>query len=372
MIEKEFRYKPLIKWTGGKFREYKFFEKFLPKNINTYYEPFFGGGGVFFHLLPEHSCINDLSSDLILFYKNINNEIFQKHCYYLNDDWDDITEFSKNFSQKYFEKFREFTQTETFDKENVKKHLKEILSYKQFNNNKLKNDLFDFILDKTSRINGIFIKEKKIFTDKENMEHIETSICHGFYYNIRESYNKMTLDKDNLYTPTYLSYWLFIREFCWGSMFRYNGEGLFNIPYGGIAYNKKCFKDKLDYIFSDEIINLFDKIKIYNEDFETFLNNFTFNEDDFIFLDPPYDSEFSEYDQNPFGKYDHKRLFNALYKLKCKWFMVIKNTDFVYDLYNKDGVEIIAFDKNYTYNARGRNNKKVEHLIIKNYKTELC
>ena len=43
-------FKPLIKYTGGKYDEYKYFEKEIPDNINNYYEPFFGGGGVFFQL----------------------------------------------------------------------------------------------------------------------------------------------------------------------------------------------------------------------------------------------------------------------------------------------------------------------------------
>ena len=35
-------FKPLIKYTGGKYDEYKYFEKEIPDNINNYYEPFFG------------------------------------------------------------------------------------------------------------------------------------------------------------------------------------------------------------------------------------------------------------------------------------------------------------------------------------------
>ena len=41
--------KPIIKWTGGKYAEYKFFKEYIP-DFENYYEPFFGGGGVFFHL----------------------------------------------------------------------------------------------------------------------------------------------------------------------------------------------------------------------------------------------------------------------------------------------------------------------------------
>ena len=61
------------------------------------------------------------------------------------------------------------------------------------------------------------------------------------------------------------------------------------------------------------------------------------------------------------------KTFNLLVNTKCKWLMIIKNTDFIYDLYNKDNIEILSFDKNYIYNARGRNDRKVQHLIIKNY-----
>ena len=88
-----------------------------------------------------------------------------------------------------------------------------------------------------------------------------------------------------------------------------------------------------------------------------------------MFLDPPYDTEFSKYDNNEFNKNDQTRLRDTLLWLDCKWMMVIKNTEFIYDLYNQDWIKILAFDKTYAYEVRGRNdkNKKVEHLIIMNY-----
>ena len=59
------------------------------------------------------------------------------------------------------------------------------------------------------------------------------------------------------------------------------------------------------------------------------------------------------------------RLANVLKNTKAQFILVIKNTDFIYQLY-KDDFRILSFDKSYTYNVRSRNDRKVEHLIITN------
>ncbi len=46
--------------------------------------------------------------------------------------------------------------------------------------------------------------------------------------------------------------------------------------------------------------------------------------------------------------------------------VVIKETDFIYDLY-KDKFNIIKFDKKYLVNMNNSNIKDVKHLIITNY-----
>ncbi|KKL45072.1 hypothetical protein LCGC14_2359360, partial [marine sediment metagenome] len=60
--------KPLIKWAGGKSGEIKHIEKIIPK-FDRYIEPFFGGGAVFFDLEPKEAVINDVSGELMTFYK---------------------------------------------------------------------------------------------------------------------------------------------------------------------------------------------------------------------------------------------------------------------------------------------------------------
>lgn len=67
--------KPFIKWVGGKrqllnqFRELKLYppERFNPIK-NRYFEPFVGGGAVFFDLMPINATISDLNNELITTY----------------------------------------------------------------------------------------------------------------------------------------------------------------------------------------------------------------------------------------------------------------------------------------------------------------
>ena len=48
---------PLIKWTGSKLPIAAKIISYFPKEIETYYEPFVGGGSVFFRLLKDGSNI---------------------------------------------------------------------------------------------------------------------------------------------------------------------------------------------------------------------------------------------------------------------------------------------------------------------------
>ena len=41
--------------------------------------------------------------------------------------------------------------------------------------------------------------------------------------------------------------------------------------------------------------------------------------------------------------------------------------DFIYGLYDKEGVNIRTFDKEYVVSFMNRNDKKVTHLLITNY-----
>ncbi len=76
--------KPFVKWVGGKrqllaqFRKMKLYppDEFNPET-NKYFEPFVGGGAVFFDLLPLNAELSDLNQDLVTTYNVIKSDVEQ-------------------------------------------------------------------------------------------------------------------------------------------------------------------------------------------------------------------------------------------------------------------------------------------------------
>jgi DNA adenine methylase len=371
----EQKVKPIIKWTGGKYREFALFRNLIP-SFTRYIEPFFGGGGVFFALQPDTlAVINDKSEDLIRFYRQINKPDFKIILAKYADVWEEIGSLSEKlwkkcnlqFSTFILQADQQFVQYVSVELPTLLKQYKTLSDPHLVIEPKLLREyLLRSLLDKAVRIRQITKNENRQFEHTEFKDHFETGIKSGLYLFFRALMNRHA-KATFLSEPQAAANWYFVREFCYASMFRFNAKGDFNIPYGGIAYNKKNFRQKADLIFSAGVQHLFSKAEIYQQDFEQFLNGLALTPTDFIFLDPPYDSEFSEYDQNAFTRADQLRLANFLLKCSAKWMVVIKETDFIRQIYTHPQIKIVTFGKNYTYNVRGRNNRKVTHLIITNY-----
>ena len=64
---------PLLKWAGGKRRVLPRILRYVPSEFGTYFEPFLGGGSVFFGLglQNKRSVISDINQDLINFYETV-------------------------------------------------------------------------------------------------------------------------------------------------------------------------------------------------------------------------------------------------------------------------------------------------------------
>ena len=71
---------PLVKWAGGKRSIMNELTSRMPNKINNYYEPFVGGGAVFFATQFNNANLSDLNSDLIMVYnvvKTSPNELIE-------------------------------------------------------------------------------------------------------------------------------------------------------------------------------------------------------------------------------------------------------------------------------------------------------
>ena len=81
--------------------------------------------------------------------------------------------------------------------------------------------------------------------------------------------------------------------------------------------------NKIAYYQNKDVVKHLSNTTIGNMDFYEFMNTYKPKKNDFVFLDPPYDSEFSTYAKNEFDKDDQARLAEYLIK-ECKAnFMII-------------------------------------------------
>lgn len=373
---------PLIKWAGGKSNEIKRIGKLIPHNsFERYFEPFFGGGAVFFNLEPRNGIINDKSKDLMLIYELISNgihrQIFEYELYEYVRYWERINSYTRVFADAFLELYNRFKEDiigmDTFKNEIKILFERNLMEFNGMFENKfcidrknLQTQMQENLIAKLVRTKNK-VDPKNKFSDNSIKDNIETAFRSGFYTHFRHIMNQAKKGLIELSNEKKVANYYFIREFCYGGMFRFNSSGEFNVPYGGMNYNKKNFRRKVDYIFSEEVGDLLKSAKKESMDFEEFFKKYNPSERDFIFLDPPYDTEFSEYEENPFTKEDQIRLAEFLSSTPAKFILVIKETKFIHQLYSdRTKFNVESFGKTYTYNIKSRFNRKVNHLIIHN------
>ena len=95
---------PIVKWVGGK-RQLMFeLLKNMPKSYNRYFEPFIGGGALFFELQPELAYISDMNEELINLYSVVRDNVYEL-----------IDDLSKHeVSKEYFLEIRNIDRTEKY------------------------------------------------------------------------------------------------------------------------------------------------------------------------------------------------------------------------------------------------------------------
>lgn len=197
-------------------------------------------------------------------------------------------------------------------------------------------------------------KEYEELKKKHPEERVENK-NEALYYKIRDMFNHK-IESEYLEAVVYF----FINKTAYSGMIRYNAKGEYNVPFG----RYKNFNTRL---ITDRHYKLLKETEIYNFDYSEIFNMAGNN--DFIFLDPPYDCVFSDYGnetyKDGFGEDEHRRLANDFVNLPCKSLLVIGKTALTEELYGKYIVE--EYDKSYAVNIRNRFKADAKHIIVTNY-----
>ena len=276
--------KPFVKWAGGKRQILDKLIKYVPEDFNTYYEPFVGGGALFFELSPKNAVINDSNEELINVYRCIKDEEkLTKMCNELNHH-------EANHSEEYYYKIR------------------------------------------------------NIDRDKNK-------------------FNRLSDYKRAART-------IYLNKACFNGLYRVNSKGEFNVPFGKKLKVNTYEGQNIGIIHA--YLN-FNNIKILSIDFEEAVKDA--KEGDFIYFDPPYDSDtstFNSYTEDGFSKDEQIRLSNVFKNLSDRGCFVMlsnHNTVLINELYKDFYIHKITAKRN--INSNGKKRGKVEEVIITNYEIDL-
>ncbi len=271
--------RPFLKWAGGKSQLVNEIKKRVPDNFSTYYEPFLGGGAIFFFLQPNNAVINDSSEELMNVYSVV-----------------------KDSPEALIEDLKQHVNTE------------------------------------------------------------------GYFYEIRnrdrnaDEYKKLSPIKK-------ASRVIYLNKTCFNGLFRVNGSGQFNSPFGNYK-NPNIVNASVLRAVSDYLNNA--NVRICCGDFEDSIKHI--KKTDFVYFDPPYDpvsgsANFTAYDKGGFDKTQQVRL-----KKVCDWLdargvkFLLSNsaTEYMQDLYGDYRCEIISARR--AINSRGDKRGLVGELLVRNYK----
>lgn len=177
----------------------------------------------------------------------------------------------------------------------------------------------------------------------------------AFYYSMRDMFNGLS---DKVYSDALL--YFFINKTAYSGMIRYNAKGEFNVPFGRYQNINTSLVTKAH-------SNLLSSAEIYNLDYSEIFN--MANDDDFIFLDPPYDCVFSDYGNEEykegFNDECHVKLAQDIRNLNCRVLLVIGRTPLTERLYGD--MIIDEYAKTYAVNIRNRFKSSASHILVANY-----
>jgi DNA adenine methylase len=371
-------FRPLLKWPGGKAREWDEIAPHMPADVRHFVDPFMGSLAPFALTSFEgRALLNDRHELLVDLHRRAQRRDAEllAGVEELADAWEALSGVAGallSLFEELVDVRRGVTAGEDLarglphtgadwcaDRERASRRVRAVLT--RFKLGHAHAAVLDAVLDKAVRIPRLERRHARPFTHEELVRQGETAVRAGFYTLVRASEPTAT-------GAAAAARFLFVREYCYGSMFRVNAQGEFNIPYGGASYNDKSFRSRAAQLRARATSAALARATLSCGDFEPFLDGLhaELGPRDLVFADPPYDSDFSTYGRHAFALADHVRLAAALHRLPCPWVLVVKDTPDVRRTYLTGGARLVhEFGKQYGYNVRGRNDRATRHLVVR-------
>jgi DNA adenine methylase len=275
---------PFVKWAGGKSQLLSELDSMIPSKFNRYFEPFLGGGAMFFHLISDRNMrfsayLSDINEELITAYKVVKNNV------------------------------RELI-------EHLKGHQRE------YNRNPSK-----------------------------------------YYYKLRDEIKPVTeIDR----TARFIA----LNKTCFNGLYRVNRSGIFNVPMGRYKNPLICDDSNLENISK---VLRYSKAAIKVNDYKSTL--LKAEEDDFIYLDPPYHpasstANFTGYSDKGFGdnhQLELSKIFTELNDKKCKVLLSNSDTPLIRKLYSDFSSHIKEVNVSRVINCKASRRLGHKELLISNY-----
>ena len=360
---------PFIKWPGGKSMELPAIAAAAPALTGRFIDPFVGGGSVLLATPTDIAAqVNDASRDLIGLYVAAATRVpaFRAAIDALAASWDRLAD----LDSLYADLGDVFLRGSSSDIESVvARHRARLWSAVDPAGIELANQFVgrtsEDLRAKFTRMRKVEIKVGQGLSGSDRLANIEGSVRSALYMSVRSRYNAARLRDE--WEASRLADFFFLREFSYAAMFRFNARNEFNVPYGGVSYNRKSLADKVDSMFSARMTERLANSTFHCQDFEPFLEAVGPGAEDFVFVDPPYDSDFSAYDNKAFDGRDQRRLHDVLCRLPARVMVVIKETPAIRGLYGHDHWHVHEAPKTYMWTIKSRNDREATHLTITNY-----
>ncbi len=312
-------YQPFIKWVGGKRALVKTIlskAKITDKNsFNSYFEPFLGGGAMFFYLKSSGSikpgaevCLSDVNGPLINTYRVI--------------------------------------------KEDVQNLINELLVH-QRNHTKTSVALKNAMQDVAASIGGgvaLPMQESK-----------RARVESDYYYFIRDAiYNRIKQDHlpgvNNIFLA---AAFLYLNRTGFNGMYRENSKGEMNIPKGRYT-NPAIVNDSVLRLAHDALKD----VDLQCHGYEHALRKA--KKGDLVYLDPPYFETFTDYSQDGFGLEQQEHLAELAAEAAERGAkIIISNSDTrkMEKLYKKHDFEVVKIQAARNINSDGQGRAKVSEIV---------